>query len=135
MRCRITTEGFGDMVFDLFLKSSHYGKKFRGYSQQWILQWPGLVQNCERLCDSGRFSGQRHHDGQRLAHKGKFEANGIHNSLKHIRGALSAGKTMPMIRQAPSFLWFIRMHTSWMENMRHLERWYLDLKCWTPLQR
>ncbi len=67
--------------------------------------------------------------------KGEFEANGIHNSLKHIRGALSMARDDAYDTAGTQFLWFIRMHTSWMENMRHLERWYLDLKCWTPLQR
>ena len=57
MRCIITTEGFGEMVFELYPEHAPLTvKNFEDTAKSGF--YDGLVPDCERLRNSGRFSGQ-----------------------------------------------------------------------------
>ena len=93
MRCVITTEGFGDMVFDLFPDLA-----------------PVTVQNFADTANSGFYDGLawcRIVEGYVIQSgspdndimtdsdwhiRGEFAENGIENPVPHIRGALSMAR-------------------------------------------
>lgn len=93
MRCVITTEGFGDMVFDLFpdlapvtvqnfadtVKSGFYNG----------LAWCRIVR--DYVIQSGSPDNDIMTDSDWHI-KGEFAENGIENPIPHIRGALSMAR-------------------------------------------
>ncbi len=93
MRCRITTEGFGDMVFDLFPEEAPITvKNFVDTVNSGFyngLAWCRIVK--DYVIQGGSPDNDIMTDSDWHI-KGEFEANGIHNSLKHIRGALSMAR-------------------------------------------
>ncbi len=93
MRCIITTEGFGDMVFDLFpdlapITVKNFADTAKGGFYDG-LAWCRIVK--DYVIQSGSPDNDIMTDSDWHI-KGEFKENGIHNPLKHKRGALSMAR-------------------------------------------
>lgn len=93
MRCVITTEGFGDMVFDLFpdlapvtVRNFEKKKKSGFYDG---LAWCRIVK--DYVIQSGSPDNDIMTDSDWHI-KGEFAENGIENPVPHIRGAISMAR-------------------------------------------
>lgn len=93
MRCVITTEGFGDMVFDLFPDLAPVTvRNFADTAKSGFydgLAWCRIVK--DYVIQSGS------HDNDIMTDsdwhiKGEFAENGIENPVPHIRGAISMAR-------------------------------------------
>ena len=93
MRCRISTEGFGDMVFDLFPEHAPITvKNFADTAKSGFydgLAWCRIVK--DYVIQGGSPDNDIMTDSDWHI-KGEFEENGIPNPLKHIRGAISMAR-------------------------------------------
>ena len=118
MRCTIVTEGFGDMVFELYPKLA-----------------PITVKNFVDTARSGFYDGLawcRIVKGY-VIQGGSPDNDIMTDSDWHIRGEFEENG-MHMIRQGRSSLLYIRMRQRWTADMRHLDRWFPVLRCWMRLQ-
>ena len=135
MRCVITTEGFGDMVFELFPDLAPITvKNFVDTAKSGFydgLAWCRIVE--DYVIQSGSPDNDIMTDSEWHI-KGEFEENGIPNPIQHKRGALSMARDDDPDTAGTQFLSFIRMRISWMAAMRLLERWFPVLKCWMRLR-
>ena len=90
MKCIITTEGFGDMVFDLFPETAPITtENFVRTAESGFydgLAWCRIVR--DYVIQAGSPDNDIMTDSQWHI-KGEFEANGIPNPIPHKRGALS----------------------------------------------
>ena len=93
MRCVITTEGFGDMVFDLFPDLAPITvKNFVDTAKSGFydgLAWCRIVE--DYVIQSGSPDNDIMTDSEWHI-KGGFEENGIPNPIQHKRGALSMAR-------------------------------------------
>ena len=93
MKCIITTEGFGDMVFDLFPETAPITtENFVRTAESGFydgLAWCRIVR--DYVIQAGSPDNDIMTDSQWHI-KGEFEANGIPNPIPHKRGALSMAR-------------------------------------------
>ena len=93
MRCVITTEGFGDMVFDLFPDLAPITvKNFVDTAKSGFydgLAWCRIVE--DYVIQSGSPDNDIMTDSERHI-KGEFAENGVPNPIPHKRGALSMAR-------------------------------------------
>ncbi|HIS31836.1 MAG TPA: peptidylprolyl isomerase [Candidatus Limivivens intestinipullorum] len=93
MRCVISTEGFGDMVFRLFPELAPITvKNFADTARSGFydgLAWCRVVK--DYVIQAGSPDNDIMTDSDWHI-KGEFEANGIPNPLKHVRGAISMAR-------------------------------------------
>jgi peptidyl-prolyl cis-trans isomerase B (cyclophilin B) len=93
LRCVITTEGFGDMVFDLFPDLAPITvKNFADTAKSGFydgLAWCRIVK--DYVIQSGSPDNDIMTDSDWHI-KGEFEENGIPNPIQHKRGALSMAR-------------------------------------------
>lgn len=100
MRCTIVTEGFGDMVFELYPKLAPITvKNFVDTARSGFydgLAWCRIVKGY--VIQGGSPDNDIMTDSDWHI-RGEFEENGIPNPIRHIRGAISMARMMHMIRQ------------------------------------
>lgn len=114
MKCIITTEGFGDMVFDLFpeiapITTENFVKTAEsGFYDG--LAWCRIVK--DYVIQAGSPDNDIMTDSEWHI-KGEFAQNGIENPIPHKRGPCPWQETTASIPPEPSFLWSIRTPTSW----------------------
>lgn len=93
MRCIISTEGFGDMVFDLFPEHAPITvKNFVDTVKSGFydgLAWCRIVK--DYVIQAGSPDNDIMTDSEWHI-KGEFAENGVENPLEHIRGALSMAR-------------------------------------------
>lgn len=93
MKCVITTEGFGDMIFELFPEHAPITvKNFVDTVNSGFyngLAWCRIVE--DYVIQSGSPDNDIMTDSQWHI-KGEFEENGIHNPVLHKRGAISMAR-------------------------------------------
>lgn len=93
LQCTIITEGFGDMVFELYPQDAPITvKNFVDTAKSGFydgLEWCRIVK--DYVIQSGSPDNDIMTDSDWHI-KGEFEANGINNSQKHRRGALSMAR-------------------------------------------
>ncbi len=93
MKCRIETEGFGDMLFELFPEHAPITvKNFVDTVQSGFydgLAWCRIVK--DYVIQGGSPDNDIMTDSDWHI-KGEFAENGVENPLKHIRGALSMAR-------------------------------------------
>ena len=93
MRCIISTEGFGDMVFDLFPEHAPITvKNFVDTVRSGFydgLAWCRIVK--DYVIQAGSPDNDIMTDSEWHI-KGEFAENGVENPLEHIRGALSMAR-------------------------------------------
>ena len=93
MRCVISTEGFGDMVFELYPENAPLTvQNFADTARSGFydgLAWCRIVEGY--VIQAGSPDNDIMTDSDWHI-KGEFEANGVPNPVKHIRGALSMAR-------------------------------------------
>ncbi|OON93654.1 MAG: peptidylprolyl isomerase [Candidatus Epulonipiscium fishelsonii] len=97
MKCIIKTEGFGDMVFELypehapitvenfvkFVNSGFYnGLGWCRLSKDYVIQGGAINNDINTILETDD-----------LCIKGEFKANGVENPVEHVRGAISMART------------------------------------------